>query len=256
MIDVGMGYVGAKTNPGRDTNIIFDGLRGIGPTGASMSARGLDNATGCSSCVEHIVNLTLRDIHLEVGGPWLCKDVDGVVVDDVSRFPEGSTCVPTGGDSLKSDDVEIESAVKFDPYPVLWDSNSIEDSALMVVGIQPNNRSAVAPDTIRDWPCQDAPKDYCDTLHKLIECETSLHGDSYTRNLTAPSHGKHPNGPPPAAVSLVEEVRAKVRLASNLSVATIHIVDWRHAMPAVWSSGVLPRMGSACSTAVRRPTSI
>jgi hypothetical protein len=80
----------------------------------------------------------------------------------------------------------------------------------------------------------------CYTLHKLIKCNTSLHGDSYTRNLTAPSHGKHPNGPPPAAVSLEEEVRAKVRLASNLSVAAIHIVDWRHAMPAVWSSGVLP----------------
>ena len=28
MIDVGMGYVGAKTNPGRDTNIVFDGLHG------------------------------------------------------------------------------------------------------------------------------------------------------------------------------------------------------------------------------------
>eukprot|EP01047_Picozoa_sp_COSAG01_P099466 COSAG01_NODE_29477_length_636_cov_1.782123_1_plen_56_part_00 len=40
MIDVGMGYVGAKTNPGRDTNIIFDGLRGIGPTGRSMVAHG------------------------------------------------------------------------------------------------------------------------------------------------------------------------------------------------------------------------
>jgi hypothetical protein len=92
MIDVGMGYVGAKTNPGRDTNILFDGLRGIGSSGPSLRAHGLDNATGCVGCVEHIVNLTLRDIHLTVGGPWLCTDVDGVVVDDVSRWPQGSTC--------------------------------------------------------------------------------------------------------------------------------------------------------------------
>ena len=62
-----------------------------------MSAHGIDNATGCPGCVEHIVNLTLRDIHLEAGGPWLCKDVDNVVVDDVSRFPKGSTCAPTAG---------------------------------------------------------------------------------------------------------------------------------------------------------------
>ena len=47
MIDVGMGYVGAKTNPGRDTNIVFDGLHGIGPTGALLNAHGLDNASGC-----------------------------------------------------------------------------------------------------------------------------------------------------------------------------------------------------------------
>ena len=79
----------------------------------------------------------------------------------------------------------------------------------------------------------------CYTLHKLVECSTSLSGDSYTRNMTAPLHGHH-TGPPPAAVSSEEEVRAKVRLASNLSVAAVHYVDWRHAMPAVWSSGVLP----------------
>ena len=97
MIDVGMGYVGAKTNPGRDTNIVFDGMRGIGPTGPSMNAHGLDNATGCPGCVEHIVNLTLRGIHLESGGGWLCHDVDGLVVQDVSRWPEDSTCTPTHG---------------------------------------------------------------------------------------------------------------------------------------------------------------
>ena len=44
---LGQGYVGAKTNPGRDTNIVFDGLHGIGPTGALLNAHGLDNASGC-----------------------------------------------------------------------------------------------------------------------------------------------------------------------------------------------------------------
>ena len=29
----------------------------------------------CCSCDEHIVNLTLRNIHLKQGGPWLCDDV-------------------------------------------------------------------------------------------------------------------------------------------------------------------------------------
>ena len=29
----------------------------------------------CRSCDEHIVNLTLRNIHLKQGGPWLCDDV-------------------------------------------------------------------------------------------------------------------------------------------------------------------------------------
>ena len=55
------------------------------------------------------------------------------------------------------DDVEV----KADPYPVLWDSNSIDDAALEAVGIQPNARKAVAPNTVKDWPCQDAPKGYC-----------------------------------------------------------------------------------------------
>ena len=42
-----MGYAGAKTNPGRDRNIVFDGLTGIGPSGDSIVAHGLANATGC-----------------------------------------------------------------------------------------------------------------------------------------------------------------------------------------------------------------
>ena len=80
----------------------------------------------------------------------------------------------------------------------------------------------------------------CFTLHDLIECNTFLHGDSYTRNRTAPPPHGHPAGPPPAAASSEEEVRAKVRLAGNRSVAAVHFVDWRNAMPAVWSGDVLP----------------
>ena len=58
---------------------------------------------------------------------------------------------------LKTDD----TAAAFDSYPVLWDSNSIEPAALVAVGIRPSKHLAVAPNTIRDWPCQDSPKDYC-----------------------------------------------------------------------------------------------
>jgi hypothetical protein len=46
-------------------------------------------------------------------------------------------------------------------FPVLWDDNSIDPSALVAAGVQPNARQAVAPNTIVDWPCQDAPADYC-----------------------------------------------------------------------------------------------
>lgn len=46
-------------------------------------------------------------------------------------------------------------------YPVLWDDNSIEPADLVAAGMQPNARQAVAPNTIVDWPCQDAPADYC-----------------------------------------------------------------------------------------------
>ena len=94
MLDIGMGYVGAPTNPGRVRNVVFDGLRGIGPTGDLMGARGLpSNASGCPGCNEHIVNLTLRDIALEQGtGLWGCSNVDGLVVERVRPWAEGSTC--------------------------------------------------------------------------------------------------------------------------------------------------------------------
>ena len=46
-------------------------------------------------------------------------------------------------------------------FPVLWDDNSIDPAALVAIGLRPNVRQAVAPNTIVDWPCQDAPADYC-----------------------------------------------------------------------------------------------
>ena len=52
-------------------------------------------------------------------------------------------------------------SASLEPYPVLWDDNSIETAALLAVGIQPNGHQAMAPNTIQDWPAQDAPADYC-----------------------------------------------------------------------------------------------
>lgn len=76
----------------------------------------------------------------------------------------------------------------------------------------------------------------CYTLRALVECGTTLEGDSYTRNRTAP----HGDTLPPAAAVAVPDVRAKARVAPNRSAAAVHVVDWRHATPEVWSSGVLP----------------
>ena len=95
MLDIGMGYVGAPTNPGRVRNVVFDGLHGIGPTGNMLGAHGLASggSSGCPGCVEHIVNLTLKNIDLQQGnGVWGCDLVDGVVVESVKPWSPKSTC--------------------------------------------------------------------------------------------------------------------------------------------------------------------
>eukprot|EP01079_Euglenida_sp_SAG-EU17-18_P002222 gene2222-491_t len=95
MIDVGMGYVGAPTDPGTVTNVVFDGVRGIGPTGDMLFAKGLpDSPTGCPGCPEHIRNLTLRNIQLSQGtGVWDCTLVDGLSVDSVLPWSDAkSSC--------------------------------------------------------------------------------------------------------------------------------------------------------------------
>jgi len=93
MFGINMGYVGAKTNPGVVRNVVFDGIVGIGPTGVSFSARGLPNASNCTGCVEHIQNVTLRNIKLETGGVYNCNFVDGLVVDNVEPWDaQRSTC--------------------------------------------------------------------------------------------------------------------------------------------------------------------
>ena len=83
LIDMGMGYVGAPTNPGLISNVVIRGVRGIGPTGAAMNARGLPS--------HPIVNLTLQDIQLEQGGGWDCENVQGVKWDNLS--PATGSCV-------------------------------------------------------------------------------------------------------------------------------------------------------------------
>ena len=56
---------------------------------------------------------------------------------------------------------DAAQSASLEPYPVLWDDNSIETAALLAVGIQPNAHRAMAPNTIQDWPAQDAPASYC-----------------------------------------------------------------------------------------------
>lgn len=97
MVEIGMGYVGSRTNPGRIRNVLIDGLFGIGPTGPMLSAHGLSNASGCPHCIEHIQNLTIRNVSLmRQPGPqcglWMCDLVDGVSMHDVTPIAKGSTC--------------------------------------------------------------------------------------------------------------------------------------------------------------------
>lgn len=67
----------------------------------------------------------------------------------------------------------------------------------------------------------------CYTLHALVQCDTELAGASYTRNVTAPrGDGAQTTA---LAASSVADVRVKVRVAPNRSLATVHIVDWRDA---------------------------
>lgn len=94
MIYISMGYVGAKTRPGRIRNVFIDGLYGVGPSGPCMNAHGLSNATGCPGCVEHIQNLTITNVSLAQGGIWSCGLVDGLVMRDVKPIKPGSSCHP------------------------------------------------------------------------------------------------------------------------------------------------------------------
>ena len=76
----------------------------------------------------------------------------------------------------------------------------------------------------------------CFTLHELVRCATTLRGDSYTRIAKGHAHA-HPASP---VVTAEPDVRLKLRVAPNHSVAALHVVDWRNAMPSVWTTGVLP----------------
>lgn len=79
----------------------------------------------------------------------------------------------------------------------------------------------------------------CFTLHELVSCRTTLRGDSYTRTAKGHAHA-HPAGPASPVVTAEPQVRLRLRVAPNHSVAALHVVDWRNAMPSVWTTGVLP----------------
>lgn len=78
----------------------------------------------------------------------------------------------------------------------------------------------------------------CFTLDQLVRCNTSLRGDSFTRKKLPRNHSVPV--PIPMAGSSESDVHVKVRAAPNRSLAVVHIVDWRHALPEVWTKGVLP----------------
>jgi len=79
-----------------------------------------------------------------------------------------------------------------------------------------------------------------DGVTSLIECNTELAGDAYTR---VPGASRKPNSTVPASgvASSEPDVRVQVRRAANRTFAMVHIVDWRLALPSIWTRGVLPK---------------
>ena len=74
----------------------------------------------------------------------------------------------------------------------------------------------------------------CYTLDALVACDTGLIGASWARNASAGA------GLEVVANSSEPEVRAKARLPANRTFATVHVVDWRPAASAYWSTGTPP----------------
>ena len=83
MIKVRLSYY-ARTchNTGTLSNVVFEGIHGIGPTGAVAEWNGLSNL--------HIHNVVVSNISLTRGDEWDCSFVDNVTLTDVTPQPRGS----------------------------------------------------------------------------------------------------------------------------------------------------------------------
>jgi hypothetical protein len=83
----------------------------------------------------------------------------------------------------------------------------------------------------------------CYTLDLLVECETGIVGDSYTRNRTKPNVTT-PSKAPPVASSEPEihlQARRSERGAAE-EVVAVHFVDWRRASNwSTWPTGVFDK---------------
>jgi len=80
---MGMGYGALKpTNPGTLSNVVFEGLYGIGPTGTVASWHGLST--------HHIRNIVVSNVSLAKGNAWDCEFVDNVTLTHVSPSPMGN----------------------------------------------------------------------------------------------------------------------------------------------------------------------
>jgi hypothetical protein len=98
------------------------------------------------------------------------------------------------------------TAAPFDPYPVLWNSNSIDAAALKSVGLRPNTHRASGPNPVVDWSCHDAPASWC----------------------TAPFKGYCVRGLWPLITTTGGTVNGGVPQAANLSA---HLVEIRRTLP-------------------------
>ena len=117
----------------------------------------------------------------------------------------------------------------YDPYPVLWDSNSIDDSALEAAGIRKNTHQAIGSSPVIDWPCQDAPASYC---------TAPFHG--YCLRGVWPlisADGVITNGGVPQAANLTEhldEIRRTMPFGIALNYTGIVAIDFESWSP-IWS---------------------
>lgn len=144
----------------RTVPVLCNGWLLLGETDKFISVsetRILDLAVDCSAgivvqvggALGEVVTLLLSPPPADGGSAAPAVIVCSCTVGTTGRC---SIVVPGSHATLKTDD---NPSIAFNPYPIQWNSNSIDPAALAAAGILPREKR------IRNWSCHDAPKRWC-----------------------------------------------------------------------------------------------